>query len=177
MSNPSFFGAMGRALWSMENQRTLYAACVSGAASTLLAAALFVQRAWSLAPCSLCVSQRYLLLFILLAALYAGRRATAPRTAYYIARWGIAPLAAVGLVVAARNRWVMDAKGVVCGRDALEAFLNSLPWVQTWPRMFEVTGMCSDRIPDVLGLAIPTWSMLGFLGIAIMALRWPRVKS
>lgn len=124
-----------------------------------LSVATYLQYAWSLNPCSLCIGQRYAFLFIGVAGALLF---SAPR-GLQLPAMGLATVAAVGgLGLAARNLWVQLYPSPSCGMDALANFLNELPWVSLWPGMFEATGMCSDVIPNVLGVSFPGWALLGF---------------
>jgi len=125
-----------------------------------LGVAAYLQYAWSLNPCSLCIAQRYAFFFIGL----SGILLCAAGSKFRSFAIGMAALAALcGLAVAARNLWVQRFPSPSCGIDALSAFLNNLPWVSLWPTMFEATGLCSDVIPNVLGVSFPGWALLGFL--------------
>lgn len=135
-------------------RRTYLAVSAFSFGAVAVAAAL--QFSWGLYPCSLCIIQRYGFLIVGLAALAA---AMSPHRAWpTLLSFG----ALAGFAAAARNIWVQHFPSPECGRDALSSFLNGLPTVDLWPAMFEATGMCSDPIPDVLGLSFPAWGALGF---------------
>lgn len=125
-----------------------------------LSVAAYLQQAWSLYPCSLCIAQRYAFMFIGL----AGALLCAGRPGLRMPGLLLTLVASLGgLFVAGRNVWVQVYPSPSCGMDAFAAFLNGLPWVPMWPGMFEASGMCSDPIPDVLGVSFPVWALLGFV--------------
>lgn len=141
--------------------RRLYLS-VSALSFGAVAVAGVLQSAWDLYPCSLCILQRYGFLVVGVSAL--GAAVSTRRGWPAVLTLG----ALAGFGAAARNIWVQHFPSPECGRDALSTLLNGLPTVKLWPAMFEATGMCSDPIPDVLGLSFPTWGALGFA--AAMAL-------
>jgi len=130
-----------------------------------LSVATYLQYAWALNPCSLCIGQRYA---FLLTGLAGALLFAAPR-GFRVLAMGLAAVAALGgLGLAARNLWVQAYPSPSCGMDAFAGFLNDLPWVSLWPSMFEATGMCSDVIPNVLGVSFPGWALLGFAAILLL---------
>ena len=136
------------------------------AALASLAAALYMQHVQGLQPCTMCIIQRYAFLWIGLCALIAIVLPFRPvRVLASIA--GI--LGAIGgIVAAARNLWVMSHPDILCGRDPVELFLNGLPTAQWSPKAFAVYGLCSDPIPPLLGLALPAWSLIGLVVLAVL---------
>ena len=131
--------------------------------------ALYMQHAKGLQPCTMCIIQRYAFVWIGLCALFA------LLMPFRMAR-GLFSLAGIlgaigGAVAAARNLWVMSHPEILCGRDPVELFLNGLPTAQWFPKVFMALGLCSDPIPPLFGLALPTWSLLGLIVLgALLAL-------
>lgn len=137
-----------------------------------LTVALFMQHGKGLQPCTLCVIQRYAFIWVGLWALVA---LFLPYRAVRLLAGLAGGLGALGGAVAAsRNLWVMAHPDILCGRDPVELFLNTLPTAQLWPKVFMALGLCSDPIPPLFGLALPAWSLLGLLalgGLLVLALR------
>lgn len=110
--------------------------------------AVSLQQAWTLYPCSLCISQRYTFLALGLVAL---SRFAAPsmdkwlRYVHVLVSW-------TGIGLAAKNCYVLIFPSVTCGRDAIADFINDLPMAEAWPAIFKATGMCSDPVPPVAGI-------------------------
>lgn len=131
-----------------------------------LAAALYMQHAQGLQPCTMCIIQRYAFLWIGLCALVA---LIIPLRGVRVLASYAGILGAIGgIVAAARNLWVMSHPDILCGRDPVELFLNGLPTAQWSPKVFAVFGLCSDPIPPLFGLALPGWSLIGLVVLAAL---------
>lgn len=135
----------------------------------LLGYAQYLQHVENLLPCPLCVAQRVAYWSVGLIALLAflhnpktiGRR---------IYSFLIAACALAGAVVAARQSWLIRfPESFSCGISPEEAFLNSLPFAQWWPGMFEANGDCMDVDWEFLSLTIPDWSLIAFISLGAMA--------
>ncbi|MEN9901621.1 MAG: hypothetical protein RL651_285 [Pseudomonadota bacterium] len=133
--------------------------------------ALYMQHGKGLQPCTMCIIQRYAFIWIGLCALFALILPFRPARILLSVMGIVGALG--GAVAAGRNLWVMHHPEILCGRDPVELFLNGLPTAQWFPKVFMALGLCSDPIPPLLGLALPTWSLIGLivlgclLGIAI----------
>ena len=149
----------------MPTSRSLYLA-IAAICFALIGAALYLQHVEKLAPCPLCVIQRYAFLvagiFSLVAAFVAKPRL-----------WGALGLASAlgGLGTAAKHVYVLANPGFTCGIDPVENFLNRLPSAQAMPWIFESYGACEEG-HHLLGLSLPAWALLWFvlLGAALLAL-------
>lgn len=131
-------------------------------------AALLMQHAQGLQPCTLCIIQRYAFILI---GLVAALALVLPWRPARIVLVGLGVLGSIGgIVAAARNLWVLYHPEILCGRDPLEIFLNSLPTAQSMPGGFAVRGLCSDPIPPLLGLPLPAWSLLALLLSGVLLL-------
>lgn len=118
-----------------------------------------LQVAWALAPCTMCIAQRYAFAAMGVTALI---RAFLPENKGFVLGLLLNLFAVVGLLASARIQWALSVPSVSCGRDQLADFLNELPWVSHWPTMFEATGICGDTVPPVLGLPFHIWSAMLF---------------
>ena len=149
----------------MPKSRSLYLA-IAAICFALIGAALYLQHVERLAPCPLCVIQRYAFLaagvFSLVAAFVSRPRL-----------WGALGLASAlgGLGTAAKHVYVLANPGFTCGIDPVENFLNKLPTAQAMPWIFESYGACEEG-HNLLGLSLPAWALLWFvlLGGALLAL-------
>lgn len=136
------------------------------AAAASVGMALYMQHVQGLQPCTLCIIQRYAFIWVALCALLAILR---PFGTNQLIAASLGILGAIGGMVAAlRNLWVMAHPDILCGRDPVEIFLNSLPTAQWLPEVFIASGLCSSPIPPLLGLPLPAWSLIGLLGLAIL---------
>lgn len=131
-----------------------------------LGVALYLQHGQGLAPCTLCIIQRYAFIWLGLCALLALLFPFRPVRVLLV---GIGILGALGGIVAAiRNLWVMAHPDVLCGRDPIEIFLNGLPTAQQFPQIFVASGLCSSPIPPLFGLPLPAWSLIGLLVLGVL---------
>lgn len=131
----------------------------------LLGVGLYLQHVQQMAPCPLCIIQRYAFAAIAVIGLvFALLPSTASRTGA-----GLGVLAALaGAAVAGRHLWVKANPDLSCGIDPLETALNRVPTAEWMPFLFKADGFCSAEYDPILGLSIPQWSLLWFIGLAIV---------
>jgi disulfide bond formation protein DsbB len=137
-----------------------------------VAVAYSLQTAWNLEPCTMCIVQRYAFLVI-------GVGAVGP----YVLSEGFRPLwpytstlaSVIGVLASIRIQWAISVPSMTCGRDKVAAALNGAPWVDTWPAMFEATGICGDKVAPVLGLPFHGWSALLFVLAGVLV--WFRRRA
>lgn len=112
----------------------------------------------SFLPCPLCVLQRVGYLGIALACVLAAGVA-ALRKLFH----GLAILAAVyGTAVAAHHVWLLSHPSESCGIDPLETWINQFQLANYLPWLFKADGLCSAKLPAIIGLQVPEWSLLWF---------------
>ncbi len=139
----------------------------------LVAVALCLQHVERLAPCPLCILQRYAFagagVFFLLSGLFGGALARS-------GLWLAALIAGAGAAVAARHVYVVYHPSVSCGIDVVEDFVNSLPPAQWLPQVFFADGACGAKLPPIFGLGIPEWSLLWLIVLVLISvlLSWRR---
>lgn len=139
----------------------------------LLAYALYLQVHDGLDPCPLCILQRVAfiamgLVFLLAAVHGAGR--TASRV--YAALIGIAGMA--GIAVAGRHVWLqyLPADRVPeCG-PGLAYMLEVFPLGDALKMAFTGSGECAEVDWTFLGLSMPAWSLLWFVGLTLAGVIW-----
>jgi len=112
----------------------------------------------SFLPCPLCILQRVgyigIAIFCLLAA------GINPLRKFF---HGLAILAATyGLSVAGRQVWLLSHPESSCGIDPIETWINQFQLAQTLPWIFKADGLCSAKLPAILGLQVPEWSLFWF---------------
>lgn len=137
---------------------------------SLLGYAQYLQYAQGLLPCPLCVAQRVAYWLLGLTALIAfvhNPKVTGRRIyGFVLSAWAL-----FGAVIAARHAWLIRyPEAFECGISPEEAFLNSLPIAAWWPGMFEANGDCTNIDWEFLTLTIPDWSLIAFMGLAVLAL-------
>jgi disulfide bond formation protein DsbB len=119
----------------------------------------------SFLPCPLCILQRVAYLGI---------------TIFCFLAVGIAPLrklfhglavisAAYGVSVAARQVWLLSHPEISCGIDPLEVWINQFQLAKGLPWLFKADGLCSAKLPTILGLQVPEWSLFWF-GVLLLIL-------
>jgi disulfide bond formation protein DsbB len=126
-------------------------------------------------PCPLCILQRVAYLGIAIFSFLAS--GVNPLRKFF---HGLATLsAAYGFSVAARQVWLLSHPENSCGIDPLEIWINQFQIVQGLPWLFKADGLCSAKLPAILGLQVPEWSLLWFGLILVVLLvsffRKPRV--
>ena len=130
-----------------------------------LAAAEYLQRWLDIAPCPLCVMQRYGFWVMGLFALFGLLLGRLPRWADFLA--ALSGLA--GAVVAAYHVSILMRPSAQCGVDPVENFVNRLPMAQWWPEMFAASGFCNAKLPLIFGLSFPVW---GLITLSVTAFLW-----
>lgn len=130
-----------------------------------LGVAYYAQFVLGLEPCPLCIFQRLALLAVGLAFLAAAL--------HNPPGWGakaygllIGAIAAVGVGIAARHLWLQylpPDQTPRCG-PGLDYLLQTFPLSETIREVLTGSGECA-KIDRVLGLTIPAWTLLLFLGL------------
>ena len=76
---------------------------------------------------------------------------------------GLAVLfAGYGLSLAVRQVWLIFHPEISCGIDPLEIWINQFQLAQGLPWLFKADGLCSAKLPAILGLQVPEWSLFWF---------------
>lgn len=137
----------------------------------LLGAALYFQFVGGLEPCPLCISQRIMVLAVTLVMLAA--------VLHNPGRSGVRAYAVVGALVAlggasvsGRHVWLqhLPADEVPACGPGLEYMFQHLPLTATLKAMLSGTGDCAKVDWTLLGLSMPAWVLLCFLGLAAWSL-------
>lgn len=137
----------------------------------LVALALYMQKAYNLEPCPLCIFQRIAFMALgtlfLIAAIHnpAGVARKVYGALQFIA-------AAVGAGIAARHVWIQNNPDKVfaeCGAG-FDYVYETLPFREMLNWVFKGTGECSAIDWTFLGLTIPQLSLIAFVGLAVYAI-------
>jgi disulfide bond formation protein DsbB len=138
----------------------------------LLGVGAYLQFQLEMAPCPLCILQRYAFAVTSLICLIT----------FFIAkkyiRLGstIAMVASLtGAAIAARHLWIKAHPTVSCGIDPLETSLNKIFTAKLLPFLFQADGLCTTEYDPILGLSIPQWSLIWFV-IFLLALGFIVIK-
>ena len=137
----------------------------------LLASAIYFQFVGGLEPCPLCISQRIMVLAVTLVLLVA--------VLHNPGRLGVRVYAIVGALTAlggasisARHVWLQHLppeEVPACG-PGLEYIFSHLPLSATLKAMLNGTGECAKVEWTLLGISMPGWVLLCFVGLAAMSL-------
>jgi disulfide bond formation protein DsbB len=139
-----------------------FIACVS-----VLAFGVYLQFVEQLEPCPLCISQRLAfiatgLIFLMAAIHNRGIKIYAVLAAFS---------ALVGASVSARHVWLqhLPPEQVPECSPGLEYVFQHFPLADTIKLMLTGTGECAKVDWTLLGLAIPSWALITFLGLVGLA--------
>lgn len=140
--------------------------------------ALFLQYGRGFDPCPLCVVQRVAMIATALVFLAAALHA--PRAGGRWAYAGLAGLtAAAGAGVAGRHVWLqhLPADQVPACGPTLDYLLDVLPFTEVLVTVLRGDGNCALVDAAWLGLSLPTWTLIAFVGLALFALAVPFLAS
>lgn len=146
-------------------------ALVALVALVAMLVALYLQHYQGLEPCPLCVFQRVAVIGVGVTALIAavhGPQAWGQRV--YA---GVMALSAVaGVVVAGRHVWLqhLPADQVPSCGPGLDFWIAALPWQQVVQQVFQGSGECAKVDWTLLGLSLPMWTLMLFVGLLLAAL-------
>jgi protein dithiol:quinone oxidoreductase len=150
--------------------RIVFALVAAACIGMVLTAIFYFQQELGLEPCPMCILSRYT--FILIAAVSLVAAIHGPRgLALKVYGVVVALLGFTGLGISLRHSYLQHFPPKVesCGAD-LEFLMNTLPLAQALPKMFAGTGSCSKVDWRFIGLSIPEWAGVWFLGFAIVVL-------
>jgi disulfide bond formation protein DsbB len=153
----------------MVQKRNLMLLSIAAVCLLLLVFALYLQVIEEMQPCPLCILQRYAFFGIavacILTTLLPGRHTP-------VVGIGVAVvMALVGSGVAIRHIYVKAHPAVFCGIDPIEKQLNDVFTAKLMPFLFQADGFCAAPYPPILGLSLPLWALIWFMGMALVLLR------
>ena len=152
----------------LASPRSLFALASLGSA-LLIAIALYMEHVMGLAPCPLCIVQRICVIgfgLICLAAAIHGPSTTGRRVYSGFALLFVA----AGAATAIRQIWLQSvpADQLPSCLPSLEYMMEALPFQEIARLVLHGTAECAEVSWTMLGLSIPEWSLLGFIGMAIV---------
>ena len=154
----------------MSHQRWLFTGAFVLCAA-LMATALYMQHVMGLEPCPLCVFQRVFVIGLGIVAL-AGAIHDPGRIGRRVYGSLVALLAVLGVVVAGRHVWLQNLPADQvpdCG-PGLSYMLDAFPLFEALQLVFEGSGECAEVQWTFLGLTIPGWTLVVFVGITLFGL-------
>lgn len=133
----------------------------------MLSVGAYFQFVEELEPCPLCISQRIAILVtgivFLIAAIHNPK--TNGLKVYSIIG---AIVALCGAAISIRHVWIQNLPAdevPECG-PGLEYVFENFPLIDTIKLMLNGTGDCADILWTFLGISIPGWTLVSFLGLA-----------
>lgn len=136
----------------------------------LLAIALYLQLAWNLIPCLLCMIQRFIIL--LLGLLFLMGSMFHRRLWLKIHAMVIFSVSFLGILVSGRQVWLQyfyRGEHVSCS-PSLSYMLEHMPFNETLKHLFEGNSDCGLIEWSWLDLSIPAWTLIFFVGFCILAI-------
>lgn len=142
------------------------AACVG-----LMGYALYAEHVLGLYPCPLCMFQRGAVVLIGVAALIAAIHAPG-RLGTRLYGLLTAAFAALGAVIAGRHVWLttLPADQVPACAPPLEVMMQNWPMLKTLSTVFLTSGDCAKIDWTFLGLSMPAWTLIWFIGLGVFVL-------
>jgi len=136
--------------------------------------AYYLQYFQGLEPCPLCIFQRIAIfatgVVFLVAALHGPQGP---------ARWLYGVMAAVaaacGAAIAGRHVWLQsipEDQVPACG-PGLDYLLDILPWQEVLAKVLRGDASCASIEASFLGVSLPGWTLVVFIGLVIWALLMP----
>lgn len=145
------------------SNRTMLLA-VAASCTGLIGAALYAQQVLGMLPCPYCVLIRYVFVLIGLLSLLA---ALLPALHKQISGLNVL-LALGGAGMSAKLWYVQNYPANSCGIDPVENMLNHFILSDWFPLLFKSMGFCETPYDPILGLSIPSWTLLGSLAFAAL---------
>lgn len=164
------------ALLSTLTRRNTYLLITLGCCG-LMAIGLHMQYNMDLIPCALCVTQR---IFIILVGIIALIGFTIPASGIsnrIVASLGVLS-ALIGGGFSSRQLWLQSLppeEAPACG-PSLGYLMENFPFQEAFSLLLRGDGNCSEVVWTFLGVSIPGWTLVAFLGLALLNL-WQLVRK
>jgi disulfide bond formation protein DsbB len=141
---------------------------VAVACAALLGYGLYAQHVLFLEPCPLCIFQRVAFIWIGAVSLLAFIHNPAGK-----GYWGYSGLVLLGALagsgIAGRHVWLQSLppnQVPDCGAG-LNYMLETMPFADVLSEVFYGSGECADIDWAFLGLSMPSWALIWYIGLAI----------
>ena len=153
-----------------KNQRFVFLAA-SILCAALIGIALYFEHVMGLEPCPLCIFQRVVIIAtgVVCFAAFLQNPAVMARRIYGTL---IGLLSISGIALAGRHLWLQSLppeKVPTCG-PGLEYLLNVFPLMQVLEFVLKGSGECAKVSWTFLGISIPGWTLLIFIGFLAMSI-------
>ncbi len=138
-------------------------------AAALIAIALFMQYQMDLIPCALCMTQRVFVIAVGLVALAAWLHQPKGKGRQVYPILGMV-LAVIGGGFSSRHIWLQSLPedlAPACG-PSLGYLLDTVPFMEAMVVLLQGDGNCAESVWSFLGLTIPGWTLVAFIGLFSM---------
>lgn len=140
------------------------------ACTLMILAAAYMEHVMKMIPCSLCITQRGFVILTGLIALAAAihNPATNGRRAYAVLGI-ISPL--LGACFAGRQLWLqsLPADQVPACGPGLAYMFEVFPFMEALKLLLQGDGNCA-HVDKILGLSLAAWTLIAFIGLAVVNL-------
>lgn len=161
--------------WSFRAQfLSGFALCVA-----LLAYALYVQFGMLMMPCPLCILQRIAFAGMGLAFLVGGLHSPKGRTGRAIHGLLVLVPAAAGAGVAGRHVWLQSlppSEVPLCSSMGLDYMIEAMGPMSALSKVLSGSGECAKVDWAFLGISMPAWALVWFIGLGLGAL-WAALRK
>ncbi len=141
---------------------------VGFAAFILLAVAFYMEYEMGLEPCPLCMLQRIVFLVIGIVSLVSAWHNSPKAFSRYAI--GIVIFSLLGAALSLRHLYLQNLpeEQLPACLPGLSYMVEVFPWQEIMSAMIMGTGECGDVVWTFLGLSIPGWTLVAFMGMAIV---------
>ncbi|MAI41455.1 MAG: disulfide bond formation protein B [Candidatus Azotimanducaceae bacterium] len=150
------------------NSRSINAIIFLGCLGLILVA-LYMEYSMGLEPCPLCILQRILILATGLVSLIAFLVKPQVRGIRIFGLIGIV-LSGIGSVLGVRHLWLQslpEDQAPACG-PGLEYLIDIFTPIEVLKMILEGDGSCAEVVWTFLGISIPGWTLIGFIGLILL---------
>lgn len=135
----------------------------------LILTALYMQHFMDMAPCALCITQRIFVIAVGLVALISALHNPKRLGLRLYASLGIL-LAIIGGSFSGRHLWLQslpEDQVPACG-PSLDYLLEAFPLQEAFHLLLQGDGNCAETVWQFLGLTIPGWTLVVFVGLVLV---------
>lgn len=144
----------------------------------MIAYAYYEQYVEFLDPCPLCLIQRFIIIAI--GSLYLVTFIIPPQNFFRkIVAFVISLVAVFGIFVSGRHVWLQNLPAdevPACG-PGLSYMFENFPIGSVLKDLFTGSGECAEISWRFLGLTMPMWTLICFVGFIIYTILWARLKK
>lgn len=155
---------------TLPNPRQINALVAAGCAG-LMAVALYMEKVMGLEPCHLCMMQR---LMVITAGVIAAVGAIHGPGAAGVRIYGGLTLLSImtGAGLSMRQLWLqsLPADQVPACGASLDYMMEVFPITEVIAMVLAGDGTCAEVLWTFLGISIPGWTLVAFVGIGVIAL-------